>query len=348
MNSDPIFKHIFGDDWENLPLVMKKHYANRPYHDEKVTAEGVMSVETSRLSAFLSPFLRMAGTLVPYKGKGIPVTVHFISTADSDEFHFDRIFYFPGRKPYRFHSRMQPVGGNEMVEFMRFGLGWRTAFAWNGKKIVLTHRGYVFRLFGFLLPLPLHLLIGKGYAEETPINYNEFSMRMEIRHSFWGKVYGYSGTFKILEQSTKEANRVNDRETLIELLTKKEKLSSWDLDSMNGMVHGLFNFDGLKSLCCDRDGYILHYIFADSSALKGEAYVPFKEIPQYTQSLDAQKKIIPTGWHIENFDHERWGGKFMAILKNNESNQIIKSAPQPTKELAALHAYLSTLDINKK
>ena len=197
--SEPIFKSIFGKDWDSLPPVMKKHYASRPYHNDKVTVEGIMKVESSLLGKMMAPFFRLAGTLVPYEGDNIPATVVFISTVDSDVFQFDRTFRFPGRKPYRFHSRMKPVGGNELVEFMRFGIGWHMAFTWNGEKVVLTHKGYVLNLFGFLLPLPLDLLMGKGYADETPINDNEFSMTMQIRHPWWGKVYGYSGTFRAVE-----------------------------------------------------------------------------------------------------------------------------------------------------
>lgn len=195
--SQPIFQSIFGADWERLPPVMKKHYANHAYRDERVMTEGIMKVESSTLGRLMTPFFKLAGTLAPYEGENVPATVVFISTADSNVFQFDRTFNFPGKKPYRFHSRMKPVGGNEMVEFMRFGLGWHMAFTWTGEKVVLTHKGYVMNVFGLLLPLPLGLLMGKGSADETPINDNEFSMTMEIRHPLWGKVYGYSGRFRM-------------------------------------------------------------------------------------------------------------------------------------------------------
>ncbi len=195
--SEPIFKNIFGSDWEKLPPIMKKHYANRAYQNDCVTVEGMMKVESSRLGRLLTPFFRLVGALVPYEGDNIPVTVNFISTMDSDVLQFDRTFYFSEREPYRFYSRMQPVGGNELVEFMRFGLGWRMAYVWNGEKVILQHKGYVLDVFGFLLPLPLTLLMGKGYAEEVPLNENEFSMMMEIRHPLWGKIYGYSGIFRV-------------------------------------------------------------------------------------------------------------------------------------------------------
>jgi len=199
--SDPIFKSVFGTSWESLPPVIKKHYANRPHQNDRVTTEGVMKVESSITGKLMEPFFKLAGTLVPYEGDNVRATVHFVSTAESDDFHYERTFYFPGREPYRFYSRMKPVGGNELVEFMRFGLGWRMAYTWTGEKVVLTHRGYVLDLFFFLLPLPLGFIMGRGHAEEAPIDDNTFSMMMEIRHPLWGKVYGYNGVFKV----TKEA-----------------------------------------------------------------------------------------------------------------------------------------------
>lgn len=199
--SAPIFQPVFGADWDKLPPVMKRHYANRPYSNDKATVEGVMKVESSPLGRLLTPFFRLAGTLVPYEGENIPATVHFVSAAGSEAFQFDRTLRFPGREPYRFHSRMKPAGGGDMVEFMRFGLGWRAHFAWTGEKVTLTHRGYVLKLFGVLLPVPLGLVMGKGYAEETPTGDDTFSMMMEITHPLWGKVFGYSGVFRITKDA---------------------------------------------------------------------------------------------------------------------------------------------------
>ena len=39
-----IFEPIFGDAWEELPPAIQKHYANRPYTDEKFTVTGHLDV----------------------------------------------------------------------------------------------------------------------------------------------------------------------------------------------------------------------------------------------------------------------------------------------------------------
>ena len=159
-----------------------------------------MRIESSLLGKLLTPFFRLAGTLVPYEGDRVPATVHFLSQPGSDDFIFNRTFYFPGRKPYRFVSHMRPAGGNTLIEFMRLGIGWHMAYDWTGEKVTLTHKNYVLNFFGHPLPLPLSLLMGRGYAEETPIDEETFSMKMEIRHPLWGKVYGYSGTFRVTQE----------------------------------------------------------------------------------------------------------------------------------------------------
>ncbi len=198
--SEPTFKSIFADKWDELPDVMKKHYANRPYSDDINIAEGVMKVEGSALWKLLNPFSKLFGILVPYTGENIPVTVTFRSESDSNRFIFDRIFYFPGRAPYKFYSVLHPIKENEVCEIMNMGLGWRCEFSWEDKRVRLKHKGYVLKVFGRIISLPLTFLVGPGFAEEMPIDDFTFSMKMEIIHPWWGKVMGYSGQFRMVEK----------------------------------------------------------------------------------------------------------------------------------------------------
>jgi len=193
-----IFQNIFGDQWNGLPPVMRKHYANRAYTNDVTVMEGIMTVESSTMAKLMSPAFRLLGTLVPYEDKDIPVTVTALSNPNTAQYIFDREFRFKDRKVYRFKSAMEHVAGKDVVEFMRFGVGWRSAFNWDGEKVTLEHRGYVWRIFGVLLPLPMTWLMGKGYAEEIPLSKSTFKMKMYIHHPWWGKIYEYRGTFKIV------------------------------------------------------------------------------------------------------------------------------------------------------
>lgn len=194
----PIFQSVFGEQWQTLPPVMHQHYANRPCSHDTVIVEGTMDISFGTLAKILNPLLRILGALVPYQGTHIPTTVTFRSEPDSNAFCFDRAFHFPEKPVYHFRSRMIPQGGNLIIEYMRFGIGWRTAYTYEQGKVFMRHKGYVWKLFGIVIPLPLALLFGKGYAEEEAISDTSFRMRMEVVHPLWGEVYAYQGTFKVV------------------------------------------------------------------------------------------------------------------------------------------------------
>lgn len=197
LKNEPIFKSIFGDKWEDLPSVIKKHYANRPYTQDETTVKGVLNVMCRPPLLYISPLMRLLGQIPARNEAEVPVSVQFKSDLDSRAFRFYRIFNFTTGKPYTFESRMLQIKGSEVIEIMRFGLGWKLQYAWDGEKVILSHRGYALQLFGHQIPLPLTLLLGAGYAEERPVDDNTFDMETNITHPWWGKVYEYKGRFEV-------------------------------------------------------------------------------------------------------------------------------------------------------
>jgi predicted DCC family thiol-disulfide oxidoreductase YuxK len=191
----PIFAAIFGEDWARLPLVMQRHYAVRAYSDDSVTVRGTLDIEVSWGVRIMA---RLTGMLVPYAGKNIPVTVTFRSGRHSRAFHFERVFHFPQHGDICFNSRMDPGGGNELVEFMRFGIGWKLAYRWDGEAVRLEHRGYVWRLLGWMIPLPLAWIIGRGNAVEVPLSDATFRMHTSAVHPWFGRTFGYGGEFTVI------------------------------------------------------------------------------------------------------------------------------------------------------
>ena len=194
----PTFEAIFGKDWDSLPAVMKKHYANHPFSNEVTTVAGVLDIFCKPPLLWISPLMRLLGQIPTFNKKTVPVTVRFESDLDSEAFHFNRSFEFPGRKPYVFHSRMFQVEANEVIEIMRFGLAWRMEYSWDGEKVILAHKGYALQMFGHIMPLPLTYLMGAGSAEEWPVDENTFDMKVRITHPWWGEMYGYNGRFQVL------------------------------------------------------------------------------------------------------------------------------------------------------
>lgn len=194
----PIFRPVFGESWERMPPVLQRHYANRPYTDDVVTLEGVMDIALSPLTRLMKPLFKIFGALVPYEDMGIPTTVYSKSEPDSPRFILERHFRFANREPYIFRSVFVMLGGSDVVELMKFGIGWRCDYVFDGTKVRLLHRGYVWRIGGVMLPLPLTWVLGKGYAEEEALDEKHFRMCMTITHPLFAKSFEYKGQFEVL------------------------------------------------------------------------------------------------------------------------------------------------------
>jgi len=194
----PIFKSIFADAWTKMPVVMHKHYRNRPYCNETTKVEGHLDVMCAGPIKLFAPLFWLMGGIPPANEHNVHVTVSFQSDPDTRALHFIRDFHFRGRKAYRFHSRMIQTLGNEVIEILKFGFGWRMRVVYEEDRVKLLHRGYVLHLFGLFLPIPLTWILGAGNAEEVAVNDDTFRMSVNIVHPWWGKVYQYNGQFKIV------------------------------------------------------------------------------------------------------------------------------------------------------
>jgi len=192
------FKSVFGIHWNNLPSAIKKRYANTPYSNDISKAEGIVDVEFSWLFKILSPFLKLFCILVPYRGKDIPIEVSYISKPNSKAVYFNRTFLFPNKKPYIFNANMLPTKDNEVIEFMNLGIGWKMNYTYDGERVILSHKGYVWRIFGLIIPIPLGIFLGKGYAEEKAISDDEFFLKMGLTHFLFGHLFSCKGKFKVL------------------------------------------------------------------------------------------------------------------------------------------------------
>ena len=204
----PIFADIFAEHWDSLPSALKAHYANRPFSNDRVTVTGKLTIRMGGLLRLASPVLRALKMLTPWAGDDIPCTVEFHSEPQSDAFIFARRFDFPGHTPYVFRSKMVPQGPHEVIEYMAGGVGWRCGYFYEDGKVLLRHRGYVWRLFGANLPLYWlgELMLGRGDAFEAATGDNRFRMCMTLSGGLFGRLtaYSYEGEFIVTEVACDE------------------------------------------------------------------------------------------------------------------------------------------------
>lgn len=194
----PIFKPIFGDSWNHLPEVIKKHYANRSYSNDITRVKGLMTITFSPLMKILSPIFFFFKLFAPAPGKDIPVEVDYLSSPNNSDFIFDRRFYYPHlAKPFQFKSTLRPIKDNMIIDILRFGLGLKMIYQFDGTKVKFLHCGYALVIGKLRIPLPLTFILGKGYGEETPLSNTSFHFFLESVHPLFGKIIRYEGVFTL-------------------------------------------------------------------------------------------------------------------------------------------------------
>lgn len=194
----PVFQTVLGDEWHDLGDIVRRHYVLRPFSDDYICVTGTMQeVYHSSIAKLLIPFGRVFGALVPYRGADIPIDVHYNASRDNGAIYWDRVFQFPGRRPFHFKSHLEQTGDKRVIEFVRFGVGMRLRVTAEEGALVFRDEGYIWRVFGIDIPIPVGLLFGKAYVEERPIDSESFSMKMTLRHRLFGELFRYRGRFTI-------------------------------------------------------------------------------------------------------------------------------------------------------
>jgi len=200
-HQDPVLKQALKGDWHLLAPAIRAHYDLAPFTDQQVLVEGRMeNVTHSARANLLIPFARLAGALIPFVGSNVPVRVINYSRPHRPDYYWDRVFSFPGRKPFRFASRMVCSGDHEITEYVRLGFGLRLRVSVQDGALIETDRGYVLTMGKLSIPVPLNALMGSAYIEESPVNSDAFDMRMTLKHRVFGETFAYNGRFALATQ----------------------------------------------------------------------------------------------------------------------------------------------------
>jgi len=197
MTDKSVFQIVLGDDWDKLGSIIQQHYFLRPKSTDYICVSGEMvEISHSVIAKLLIPFGVLFGAIVPFQGRHIPTDVHYNADLNSSNIYWDRVFKFE-RGDFHFKSYMEPVRENEVIEFVRFGVGIRLAVTVEDGALVFRDIAYIWRVLGYDLPIPGRLLMGKAYVEERPIDERYFSMIMTLTHPWFGELFKYHGKFEL-------------------------------------------------------------------------------------------------------------------------------------------------------
>jgi hypothetical protein len=153
-------------------------------------------------SLWIAPLIligRLFGALVLYRGKGVPVNVRNYCETSGNQLRWQRRFFFQGHKPAHFDSYMEHLGGNEIVEFVRFGLGLCLKLTIVDGALCYTTAGYLWRIGPLHLRFPDWLLLGSGTIIERTIDSELIELDFTLTHPLFGLSYSYVGRFHIMD-----------------------------------------------------------------------------------------------------------------------------------------------------
>ncbi len=196
-----VIKRALGESWEKLDDIVKRHYEMTPGESSGIVVRGVMDevYHSALAKLFLIPG-RFFGALVPYRGRNIPTEVHNWTTdKNSRAMFWHRTLHFPNRPPLIFASRMEHVRNNEIIEYVRYGLGIRMQMSVDAGALVFKSKSYVWRIGGISIPIPTWVILGDAEIIEKAAANDRFYIHFEMNHPLLGKTFSYSGYFYIAE-----------------------------------------------------------------------------------------------------------------------------------------------------
>jgi hypothetical protein len=184
-----MFKYLLATQWQELSPALQKHYDIN--EGENITMQGYLEVQHGRFIKLLMPLIRLTGALVPVSGKNFLVTV--------SNHQKDNIFYWQRNfekydKHYLFKSKMQIID-NDIIEFVGLGIGIRMGLSVKNKALIYEDKGYVLCIGHHIVPIPLHLLMGKATIKEfvSSDGKHDISMKFIVKHPLFGFAFSYQG-----------------------------------------------------------------------------------------------------------------------------------------------------------
>ncbi|MCP3662741.1 MAG: DUF4166 domain-containing protein [Gammaproteobacteria bacterium] len=94
---------------------------------------------------------------------------------------------------------MEYAQADEIIEYVRYGMGIRMRMSVLNGALVFKSLGYVWQLGGVTLPIPTWAILGDTEIIEQAISDNEFYIDFKMTHPILGRTFAYSGTFSIVD-----------------------------------------------------------------------------------------------------------------------------------------------------
>ena len=193
-----LFRKILGERWAELHPDIQRRFGKNPIPGRPLRYRGSLSeLRSSRVGKLLG-FLTMPlidGALLPYDDADFPVDIEVYSKERCPSIFKQRIYRLNGRRPVQFTSLMRESEQGEVLEYVGMGLGMKLVLDIRDGNLYFESDGYFWDLFGWRIPLPAPLTPGKTFLCHRNQSPEQFDIRIEIRHPWFGTTFTQAGVF---------------------------------------------------------------------------------------------------------------------------------------------------------
>ena len=197
-----LFKKILGAGWGNLHTDIQRRFDKNPLPGKPLYYRGELSELTASRVGKLLGYLTMPlikGALLPFNDKNFPVDIEVYSKKNCASIFKQRTYRLNGRKPVQFTSFMRESESGEVLEYVGMGLGMKLLLDVRDGNLYFESNGYFWELFGVRVPIPGLLTPGKTYLYHRNQTPEQFDIRIEIRHPWFGTTFTQVGVFRELD-----------------------------------------------------------------------------------------------------------------------------------------------------
>ena len=194
-----LFKKILGPEWRRLHPEIQARFDKNPAPGRALNYTGRMTeLMCSRVGRVLGhasrPFIK--GALIPYTDRDFPVDIQVYSKVACPSIFKQRIYRLNGREPIMFTSFMTEGPRGEVFEYVGMGLGMKLNLSVVDGNLHFESDGYFWEFFGVRIPLPSLITPGKTFLRHRNNHANQFDIRIEIRHPWFGTTFTQAGVFR--------------------------------------------------------------------------------------------------------------------------------------------------------